>query len=137
MIAKSFLLPGLIMMGFIVSAQHTVPDSMDSWRAQSWAYARSVDSFRIIAMSVNGDQVLLEQRMRIAGDSLNRLAGRDIKMNIRNDPRVDSLNQKLVNLNLNNMFLNERFEYRLMQIDNCMSAQNALDRKIYDAEHKK
>ena len=135
--AKSFLLPGILFIGFNVSAQQTVQDSVDSWRVKSRAYGRSVDSFRIIAMSVNGDQVLLEQRKRKLGDSLNRIAGWDYAKHIHNDPRVDSLNQKLVNLNLIGIFLNERFEDRLRQIDSCMSAQNDLDITIRRAEPKK
>jgi hypothetical protein len=137
MTIKTCLFLVFTMTRFIASAQHGAQDGVKAWQLNNMAYARSGDSFRIIAESVNSDRILLEARIQKLGDSLNCMAGRDIKMNVHNDPRIDSLNKKLVELNLIGNFLNERFEYRLMQIDSCLSSQNELDKKIHDAGLKK
>jgi hypothetical protein len=126
-----------LIFGFSAFAQHTVKDSLNIWRTKSRACARFADSVRIIASGEDGDHVVLEERLHAVGDSLNRLTGWDFAKNIHNDPLVDSLSKKLANLSMVGMFLTERFEYHLVQIDSCLGAKQDLEIKIYEEEHKK
>jgi hypothetical protein len=134
---KGKLLAILFLLGFSVSAQHIVKDSLNIWRAKNKECTRFVDSVRIIAVGEDDDHQELENRLQAVGDSLNRLAGRDFANNIHNDPFIDSLNQKMATLSLIGMFLNERFEYHLVLIDSCLGVKKDFELKIYNEEHKK
>jgi hypothetical protein len=134
---KEILASIFFIYGFSVSAQHTIKDSLNIWRAKNTECTRFVDSVRIIAVGEDDDHQVLENRLHEVGDSLNRLAGRDLAKNIHNDSHVDSLSQQLANLNLASRFLTERFEYHLVLIDSCLGAKNDLESKIYEEEHKK
>jgi hypothetical protein len=118
-------------------AQHTKSDSVKIWRSHSHECTLYIDSIRIIAGGEQDDHEVLEKRLHSTGDFLNRLAGQDIAKNIHNDPRIDSLNQRMSNLSAVSMFLSERFDYRLVQIDSCLGVKNDLDGKIYAVDHGK